>query len=86
MSLIILDIDFFKRFNDLYGHLTGDQALRLVASMMRDKFREQARDHPLRRRGIRDHPAGGRPYRARQGAETVRQRHRARVDEALDHE
>ncbi|GJD78733.1 GGDEF domain-containing protein [Methylobacterium gregans] len=36
MSLIVLDIDFFKRFNDLYGHLTGDQVLRLVAIVMRE--------------------------------------------------
>lgn len=35
-SLVVLDIDFFKRFNDLYGHLTGDQVLRLVAVVMRE--------------------------------------------------
>jgi diguanylate cyclase len=42
MSLIVLDIDFFKRFNDLYGHLTGDQVLRLVAIVMRENAGKQA--------------------------------------------
>lgn len=37
LSLVVLDIDFFKRFNDLYGHLTGDQVLRLVAIVMREQ-------------------------------------------------
>jgi diguanylate cyclase len=42
MSLVVLDIDFFKRFNDLYGHLTGDQVLRLVAIVMRESAGENA--------------------------------------------
>ena len=33
-SLILCDIDFFKRFNDTWGHQTGDQIIRFVAGCM----------------------------------------------------
>lgn len=34
MSLLMVDIDHFKDFNDKYGHLVGDQVLRLVAGTL----------------------------------------------------
>lgn len=39
LSLLILDIDFFKRVNDGYGHLVGDQVLRMFAERLRHNMR-----------------------------------------------
>jgi two-component system cell cycle response regulator len=36
----LCDIDFFKHYNDTYGHLKGDEALRNVASAIRDGLRQ----------------------------------------------
>lgn len=35
LSLFFLDIDFFKKFNDLYGHQAGDDCLRRVADCLK---------------------------------------------------
>ncbi|MFO7809393.1 diguanylate cyclase [Guyparkeria sp.] len=40
MSLIIIDLDHFKRLNDTYGHLAGDKVLVRAASVIRDMLRK----------------------------------------------
>lgn len=39
-SLFIADIDFFKDFNDSYGHLAGDQAIKAIARVISNNLRK----------------------------------------------
>ena len=41
LSLMMVDVDHFKQFNDKFGHLTGDQVLRLVAISMKQNVKGQ---------------------------------------------
>ncbi|HEU0291387.1 MAG TPA: sensor domain-containing diguanylate cyclase [Anaerolineales bacterium] len=40
LSLIMLDIDFFKQYNDTYGHLVGDQILTSLCSIIRQHIKQ----------------------------------------------
>lgn len=42
LSLLMVDVDYFKRYNDRYGHLRGDECLRTVAGVLRSSLRRAA--------------------------------------------
>jgi diguanylate cyclase (GGDEF)-like protein len=42
-TLVILDVDYFKQINDLYGHPTGDEVLRQIAHIIREDTRDADR-------------------------------------------
>lgn len=40
LSLVMLDLDHFKRVNDTYGHSTGDKVLKAIAHLLRQRLRK----------------------------------------------
>jgi diguanylate cyclase (GGDEF)-like protein len=39
VTLMMIDIDNFKKFNDMFGHIAGDRALATVSRILRQQFR-----------------------------------------------
>jgi diguanylate cyclase (GGDEF)-like protein len=83
MSLLLLDIDHFKDFNDRYGHQAGDSCLRVVAANIVDNARSG--DIPARYGG--DELAVILPYADIVDAGVVAEKVRSAIEELwLTHE
>ncbi|AWI03037.1 sensor domain-containing diguanylate cyclase [Clostridium drakei] len=42
-SIMMIDIDFFKSYNDRYGHTSGDEIIKMVANTFKDNVRKEGR-------------------------------------------
>ncbi|OQY42471.1 MAG: hypothetical protein B6227_01945 [Fusobacteriia bacterium 4572_74] len=41
LTLIMMDIDFFKKYNDKYGHLKGDDVLKIIGKLLNETFKRE---------------------------------------------
>jgi len=41
LTLLMLDLDFFKKYNDRYGHLEGDRVLKIVGGVLKETFKRE---------------------------------------------
>ncbi len=71
VSLALIDIDFFKKYNDFYGHLAGDKCLQKVGSILKESLK-RASDLGARYGG--EEFAILLPSTAKEGALTVAER------------
>lgn len=76
LALVMIDVDHFKKFNDTYGHQTGDEVLKRVAAIMRKAIRTH--DLPVRYGG--EEFALVLPETDMQGAVTVAERVRRAIE------
>lgn len=76
LSILYMDVDHFKKFNDTYGHQIGDQVLVELAQIMR----EQARESDLVARYGGEEFCIALPETDMPGAEVFAERLRARVE------
>ena len=80
LSLVVLDLDRFKAFNDRYGHDAGNRLLAAVGEAIRDELPRLGHRRALRRGGVRAHRPGAGDGGARGGrADPLRRRPRARA-------
>jgi diguanylate cyclase len=79
VSLLLIDIDHFKNFNDTYGHLTGDEVLKFVAKKIKEIVR--GRDFVARFGG--EEFAVLLPHTSLTGAESVAENVRSFFAQAL---
>lgn len=81
LCAMMIDIDFFKKVNDTYGHASGDEVLRTVASVIKAHLRES--DIPARYGG--EEFAVLLPYTHIEEAQIVGERLRKAVEETSVH-
>ena len=63
LSMLLVDIDHFKDFNDRHGHLTGDNVLRFVARMIKKNVKGKDIVCRFGGRGVCGDPPGDAPGR-----------------------
>ena len=78
-AMLMVDLDFFKHYNDRFGHQAGNVMLQRIAEQLRASCRDTDQRLPLRRRRVRADPAehvarrarGQSPRRSRQPCEAA---------------